>query len=427
MKILLTVSRWPWPPRRGDQLRTVQMLELLGAEHRVTLLAPVPPADAAPPPEELESPVVTYRARRRHAVAGALAALRRGLPLQSSLFYQPDLGRRLRDMAPRYDLTVLQLVRLAPHLFDLGNARLAVDLIDSLSLNFAFRARVDRWWLRPALALEARRLGRWERGLTRRAGVALVVGERDRAALVERLALPPELAGRLRVVPIAAPHPPPPGAPLPPEPSDPDHAPPVIAFTGNLGYFVNADAVGWWLGEVWPAIGPELVARHPGLRVVVAGARPGPGVRRAVDRAAAGGAPVELVAAPPDIGELLARATVSVAPMRCGSGVPLKVLEAWSAGVPVVASEWAAAGTTGLPGEDLLVADSVDDWRRALGGLLDDPASRRRLAAAGRARLAADYAPEAVGRRLAAALAEVLPARRRRGGATGVETGSELV
>jgi glycosyltransferase involved in cell wall biosynthesis len=460
LRILLVTTRYPWPPRRGDQVRAAQMAELLSPEHRVTLLTPAPPAGWPAPPGGLE--VETYRPAsaaglgggRAGTSASAFSALRalggaaRGLPLQTGLFSSPDLGRRLRRLAPAADLVVLQLVRLAAHLDDAGATPVLVDLIDDLALNLARRAAFDRAWLRPVLALESRLLARAQLRLANRAAGVLLVCERDRRHLVD--ALPPALAARVATVGLAvegtvdaetmAAEPaaaaarselagPPEVAPLPPSAAPgqlasvgasgerrrlapPPAAPPRLVFTGNLGYFVNADAIGWWLGTVWPA----LCARHPGLHLVVAGDRPAPATRRAVARAAvvvsrglpAAGSPagaVELVESAPDLRRVLADATIALAPLRCGSGVPVKVLEAWAAGVPVVASPWAAAGTTGVPGEDLAVAESPHQWVEAILRLLGDPAERCRLAANGRHRLAADYSRSRVRGQLLAALA----------------------
>ena len=86
--------------------------------------------------------------------------------------------------------------------------------------------------------------------------------------------------------------------------------------------------------------------------------------------------------------------------MRASTGVSIKVLEAWAAGVAVVVSPWAALGTSGGPGEDFLVAESAEEWSAPVSALLADPVARSRLARAGRARLAADYAPESVGESL---------------------------
>jgi glycosyltransferase involved in cell wall biosynthesis len=379
MKILLVTSRYPWPPRRGDQMRAVQLLDALSGEHELTLLAPEPAAGQASPPSDTPYRVELYRPRRAALLAGLARALARRLPLQAALFYQPDLGRRLRELAPRHDLGVLQLVRLALHVEDFGGTPIVTDLIDSLALNFARRAEVDRRWLAPLLRTEAARLAAAERRLAERSLRVLVVCDRDRQAIAGRL--PPALASRILVVPIAI------DAGKATTPAARREAP-VLAITGNLGYFVNADAAGWWLRDVWP----RLRAARPEVRLVIAGDRPSAELRRRVRAAGA-----TLIESPPDLRAVLAEATLALAPMRCGSGVPIKVLEAWSVGVPVLASPWAAAGTSGVPGEDLALAGpDPDDWMTAVAALLDDAAARARLAANGHRRLAADYSREAV-------------------------------
>lgn len=387
-RILIAVPRHPWPPRRGDQARALQMATLLAGDHDVVLLAPEAGPRAPAPPGDLPFRLVLYaRASWRAAFGGILRALFIGLPLQSGLFHNRALAAALRREARGADLGILQLVRLAAHLGDLGDTPVVVDLIDSLALSTRRRAALDRPWLRPALAAEARRLARWEGRLARRADATLVVSDRDRRAMVE--GLPAEVAARVQVVPLAVEVPAPAGSAV-------ADRPPTLALTGNLGYFPTREGLAWFLARVWPA----LRASRPDLRWIVAGARPGRGVARALSRAGA-----ELIEAPPDLAAVLGRATIALAPMRAGAGQPMKVLEAWAAGVPVVATPWAAAGTTGRPGEDLLVAESPEEWLAALGRLLDHPELGRRLAASAGRRLAADYSRAAVGARLAAVVA----------------------
>src|SRR5947209_6926164 len=349
MKILLVTSRHPWPPRRGDQMRALQMLDFLSGEHEVTLLTPAPGKDQPPPPDGLPYRVELYQPGGSLAfLSGVARALLKRLPLQTGLFYQPDLGRRLRELAPRHDLGILQLVRLAIHVNDFGATPIVVDLIDSLSLNFSLRADVDRWWLVPALKIEARLLAVAERRLAERAVRMIVVCERDRQALANRL--PPELAAKVSVVRLSVRE-----RKVDPPLDDEKlwregDKGPVLALTGNLGYFVNVDAVTWWLRDVWP----QLRRVRPDVRLVVAGDRPTARLRREVEAAGA-----RLIESPRDLRSVIAQATLSIAPMRCGSGVPIKVLEAWAVGVPVVATPWAAAGTNGRQGEDLIERKSV--------------------------------------------------------------------
>src|SRR5919202_1611789 len=118
MKILLVTSRYPWPPRRGDQMRAVQTLDFLAEEHEVTLLAPAPGKDQPPPPGKARYRVELYRPGGAAIFSGVARALVKRLPLQTGLFYQPDLGRKLRELAPEHDLAILQLVRLAIHVED---------------------------------------------------------------------------------------------------------------------------------------------------------------------------------------------------------------------------------------------------------------------------------------------------------------------
>ena len=398
MKILLATSRYPWPPRRGDQMRAVQMLDFLSSEHEVTLLAPAPGKGQPPPPAGAPYRIELYKAGGGPAVLKGMArALVKLLPRQTGPFFQPDVGRRLRELAPQHDLGILQLVRLASHVDDFGDTPIVVDLIDSLSLNFSLRADVDRPWMAPLLKMEARLLAIAERRLTERAERMLVVCERDRQALVNRL--PPDLGAKVAVVRLAVRE----------RKFDPPleeeklwregDVGPVLALTGNLGYFVNVDAITWWLRDVWP----QLHRVRPDVRLVVAGDRPALSVRKAVKKAG-----VRLVESPRDMRSVLSQATLSIAPMRCGSGVPIKVLEAWAVGVPVLASSWAVAGTSGRQGEDfMLVGQHPVEWVTAVTELLDNPASRQWLIDNGRRRLAADYSRETVRKQLLDVIGEI--------------------
>ncbi len=359
------------------------MIEALATQHQVTVLAPVASQGAESQAREglegvyFEGYRLAGPLRRGAAIlAGAL----RGWPIQMAFHHHRDLGRALRRLAPRHDLVILQLSRLASHLSDLGETPIVVDFIDCLSLNAARRGRFDRWWLWPALAWESWRLRVWEGRLLERSAAALVVCERDRAAIAAA-GDPSVPASRLRVVPIAEE-----ASPRLPARFAEGGAPSVI-FTGNLGYFPNRDAAAWLLREVWPL----LRERRPEVRLRIAGARPARQLRRWAARVG-----VSLDVDPPDLKQLIAGATVALAPLRAGSGLAIKVLEAWSMGVPLVASPWTAAGITAEAGEEFLIADSPARWVAAIERLLDEPHTRDRLVAAGRRRLATHYSRESV-------------------------------
>jgi polysaccharide biosynthesis protein PslH len=381
-RLMIVAARDPWPARRGDQLRTLQFARALAAEWRVTLLAPgtgrsADAAESLPPGVS----VVRYRRTVGDRLFGLVRAAFAGEPLQAGLYASRDLRRRLSAETEACALVLVQLVRSRHALRALAGGSLlsrapvVVDFIDCLSLAFEKRAELDAFWRRSVLREEARLLARAERETLELAAAAVVVCARDREAMSVRAGA--ANAAKLSVLPLSVE----PGGPT--ARSDPG-ARPVLALTGNLGYFVNKDAVLFFLDAVWPV----LRRSRPELRLVVAGARPG----RLEARVRHAGA--ELVADPADLRSVLASATVALAPLRCGAGVPVKILEAWQVGTPVVASPWAAAGTIAAPERELLVASEVLDWQRQISRLLDDRGLRERLAAAGRAAIEREHSPD---------------------------------
>ncbi|MFN7941430.1 MAG: glycosyltransferase family 4 protein [Thermoanaerobaculia bacterium] len=369
MRALLVTTRPPVPARRGLELRALDFARRLAeAGARVTLLAPT--GSEALPAELVASGVelAAYRYSRAAAARGVLRAALAGAPLQNGLYSQPDLRRVFRRRAAENDLVVLQLARLAALAPLAAPRRLWVDLIDALSLAFERRALFDRPLSRFVWREEARRLARAESAMATAAERCFVVCERDRAALVARW--PHGLGARLEVLPIVPPAAPPPACEATRE---------GVVLTGNLGYFPTLEGLRWFLDGAWR----RLRERRPEVRLRVAGARPESALSAAI--AAAG---AELIANPPDLDDVLRRSAVAVAPLRCGAGVPLKVLEAWRSGVPVVACGWAAAGAGAVADRDLLVADDPGGFAAAIERLLDDPGLAARLVAAGRERLA---------------------------------------
>jgi glycosyltransferase involved in cell wall biosynthesis len=193
-----------------------------------------------------------------------------------------------------------------------------------------------------------------------------------------------ELAGgRADLVAIPPPFP----AALPPGEIHLPGDPPLVLL-GSGGWLPNRDATRWFLAEAWPEVRRDL----PGAILhLYAGRAERPG------NLPAG---VEPHPPPADSRDAFAPGSILAVPLRIGSGIRMKILEAWARGVAVVATPQAAAGLQAEDGRELLLAEDGPGFAAAVGRLASEPGLRERLLAAGRRSLAAHHDPAAVGRRL---------------------------
>jgi sugar transferase (PEP-CTERM/EpsH1 system associated) len=162
----------------------------------------------------------------------------------------------------------------------------------------------------------------------------------------------------------------------------PVDGPPSLVFTGQMDYRPNVDGVCWFVRQVWPM----LKRREPRLTFTIVGRNPTPAVQRLEE------APdVRVTGEVPDVRPYFAAATVAVCPLLIARGVQNKVLEAMATARPVVASAAAIEGLDVTVGQDLLQADTAEQFAEAVLGLLKDAQRRKRLGAAARCCIESHY------------------------------------
>jgi glycosyltransferase involved in cell wall biosynthesis len=174
---------------------------------------------------------------------------------------------------------------------------------------------------------------------------------------------------------------------------------PVLLYAAAFGYVPNADAARWLAAELWPRMRDQL----GGGRLVLAGGHP-PG-----DLVDGSDPSVQVTGRLPDLGPLLAAATLAPVPLRAGGGTRLKVLEALAHGVPVVSTRKGCEGLDVEDGVHVVLADDADRFVQAGVDLHRDRHRRRQLATAGRALVAERYATAAMVAALAAAMGATGP------------------
>ncbi len=416
-RILVAATKAPWPPMDGGRLLLWQTLSgLAAAGVRVTLVAPVDPrqftmaAVGEALAEVCEPWLVAARpAGMARAVCRAVAA---NVPLSVARHAVPAVRRRVVEAlaAGRFDLVHAEQLQALPQVLEPAR---------HLALPVVLRAQnvESALWAAAAgggfLSREARRLERWEGRAVGRVAAAVALSPID-AAELRRLAAAAG-APRARVVEVAAPFP----ATLPAGP--PLAGEPAVTLLGSRGWRPNEDAVSWFHDEIWPAVRREL----PSARLHVFGIDAAPANRDGgpADRdggpADRDGAPadrdsvaaVRWHGAPADSTAAFAAGSIHVVPLRIGSGVRMKVLEAWARGVPVVSTAEGAAGLGAVDGVELLLARDGPSFAAALRRLRDEPGLAAALVRGGREALRARHDPAAAARSLLAVYSGVLTRR----------------
>ncbi len=367
--ILFLVHRLPYPPDKGDRIRTYHILKYLSERARVHLacLADEPVDNAAV--AILRRFAAQVRVARIDGLGRwprALGSLLTGGSISEGAFASPEFRAILRQLtqATPFRACLASASSLVPYLQmpELRDVPAIVDLIDVDSqkwLDYAAGSTIPRRWL---YRLEASRLRRVEQHLASWAR-GVVVTTPVEAAIYDRLTA----SGAARVVAN--------GVDLDyfrPEPGETELS---CVFVGALDYRPNVEGVCWFCREVWPT----LRARRPDVRLLLVGRRPAPAVQRLSEQPG-----VEVVGQVPDVRPYLRRAAVAVVPLQIARGVQNKVLEALAMAKAVVASPQCVAGLQTQRDVHLKIADSAADWTDIIVDLLTDKNERDQLGAAGR-------------------------------------------
>ncbi|HYG29363.1 MAG TPA: TIGR03087 family PEP-CTERM/XrtA system glycosyltransferase [Allosphingosinicella sp.] len=395
-EFLFLAHRIPFPPDRGDKIRSWRMLKRLARLGRVHLACFADDeADAAhlhalreALGDTLGECHVEIR-RTGKAVAAARALLERR-PVSLTAFDSASLRSFVARLAAvrRIDAVFAfsgQMAQFVP-----AGARLVMDFVDVDSAKFEAYAESGPAALRWLMRREAERLAAFERAVAARADVCLFVSEAEAALFRAR-------TGLCNVVAISngidVDHFDP-AADFPRLTSEERGEGPLLLFTGQMDYRPNVEAVTAFAEEVLPQL--------PGVRFAVAGRKPAPEVLALRD---AGAIVTGEVA---DMRSWIDAADIVVAPLGIARGIQNKVLEAMAMARPVVASPAAFEGIEAEPGRELVLA-AAPEQAAAIAHLLAHPAKARDIGLAARRRMEADYRWDA---RLAPLDALVLSAER---------------
>lgn len=336
-RVLFLPHRLPFPPNKGDKIRSHHLLEALRGRHEVHVGTFVDdPADFEHVPALRERCASLHVERLRPLVRrlASARALLTGGPLTNAYYADAGMHRWVRALVrqQRFDAIVAFSSSMAQYVpAGYGReGRVVVDFVDIDSDKWRQYAARQKGPGAVVYAREARTLERFEVEVATAAHASLFVSEREAATFRE---LVPARAASVLAIRngVDARY-------FDPAASDIDELrfeAPLVVFTGAMDYWANVEGVQWFTREVWPA----LRARHPGARFYIVGSRPAPEVQ-----ALAREPDVFVTGFVPDVRPYLRAAHAVVAPLRIARGVQNKVLEAMAMARPLVCTPLAVQG-----------------------------------------------------------------------------------
>ncbi|QNE39700.1 glycosyltransferase [Hymenobacter sp. NBH84] len=366
MKLLVLLSRFPYPLDKGDKLRAFYQLRELAHRHTICLLAltdeDVPTASHAQVASFCAGGIHVHRLRRPNIARGLAIALATALPLQIGYFQDATAQRLLTQLLHTFrpDHVYCQLIRMAEYLRPHHQQwPCTLDYMDVFSAGVARRAARAPRWQRPVLQLEAQRLRRYEALVFDWFRAHSIISDQDRQ-LIDH---PQRQQIRVVLNGIDTTYFQPTEAPKEYE----------LLFCGNMAYPPNIDAAVFLAEEILPLVRQQ----HPHARLLIAGTTP---TARVQTLATEG---VTISGWLPDIRTAYASARVFVAPMRTGTGLQNKLLEAMAMRLPCVTTTLANAALRGTPDEQVLIGDTAITLATHIIKLLSYPTAAATLAEQG--------------------------------------------
>ena len=360
--LLLLIHRIPYPPNKGDKIRSYHLLKHLAQHYRVHLATFVDDPDDWQYVPHVQALCASSHFARMHPLRArvkSLGALLKNRSLSLDYYRDATLARWVGETVAAHGIERVLVFSsaMAQYADAYRGARRVVDFVDVDSDKWRQYAEQKSFPMNLLYRYEAKQLLRYERQVARDYDASLFVSAPE-AALFRELA--PESSAKIGHfnngvdTDYFSPH--------------ASYASPYAAgeralvFTGAMDYWPNVDAVQWFCDEVFPL----LRTRDADLRFYIVGARPSAAVQALGQRPG-----VVVTGTVPDVRPYIAHAALAVAPLRIARGIQNKVLEAMAMATPVVVSPQALEGIDAVPGSELVLADAPQAFADAVASLLN--------------------------------------------------------
>ena len=364
-ELLYLVHRIPYPPNKGDKIRSYHLLKHLAQRFKVHVGAFIDDSNDWQYTEALAQmaggEVKLLALNPRLATLKSAAGLLTGEPLTLPYYRARQMQRWVDDLLATRPITRALVYSSSMAQYVMQHTRLhrVIDFVDIDSDKWRQYAEKKTWPMNWVYRREARTLFDYERRVTHAFAASAFVSEAE-AALFKRLA--PDCADKVFGFSNGV---------------DTDYFSPsltfsspypageqVLVFTGAMDYWANVDAVTWFARDIFPAV----KRAHPEAAFYIVGTRPTSEVQALVQHSG-----VTVTGAVADTRPYIAHAAMAVAPLRIARGIQNKILEAMAMAKPTVVTEQALEGIDAQAGRDLLLASDSAAFSAQCIALLTQP------------------------------------------------------
>ncbi len=362
-KIVVLLSRVPYPLEKGDKLRAFHQIRELSKRHDLVICAL---SDIPPDPhaynvlKEYASSVYFFHLSKMGIYLRLLRNIFSAKPFQVAYFFKKSIRSEIHEIIRKYqpDHIYCQLIRTAEYAKEIDIDK-TIDYQDVFSFGLKRRLEIAPWYGKLLLNAEYKRVMRYEEQVFGWFNKKTIISGPDREMI------PHPDRNQIIVIPNGV---------------DTGYFHPIemeksfdIVFTGNMSYPPNINGAEYLVKDIMPIVWSVL----PGARLAIAGAAPSHRVRLlASDR-------VVVTGWVDDIRTYYASSRVFIAPMRIGTGLQNKILEAMAMQIPCVCSPLANKALNGKPGIDLLVGNNAKECAQHVLSLLQNEQVRYDIAQKG--------------------------------------------
>ena len=364
MRIIVLTSRFPFPLDKGDKLRAFHHIKQLSKLNEVHLISISDKNVTNKQIKELEKyclSVNVFKLKKWKIYINLFFGFFSNKPFQIKYFYQRAIHQKIKKLINKItpDHIFCQLIRCVPYVQHEHHYSKTLDYMDAFSKGIERRIE-NGGWMKQLLKIEAIRLVKYENLAFEYFDHHCIISENDRSFIFH------EKKETIKIITNGI---------------DYDFFEPKeiekkydLVFIGNLSYAPNVDAALFIANELLP----KLIKINSEIKILINGANPANQLLKLKNTN------LDIVGWTKDIRESYLSAKIFLAPMRIGTGLQNKLLEAMALNIPCITSELANQALKAKHGHQILIGKNPDEYIEHISNLLIDEQLRLKIGKEGR-------------------------------------------